>query len=101
VRNFLWRLAKLILPTRGRLEKKGVTLETICPLVQQVWFSSPLGLHIPHDVSLLSWMQSWLKRPNIYAAQLFGITLWKFWRGRNMLYFVAGYVSFVLCFDEE
>lgn len=100
VRNFLWRLAKLILLTRGRLEKKSISLDTICPLcysekesrehlfmlcplVQQIWFASPLGLHIPHNVNLLSWLQSWLKSPNIYAAQLFDITLWRIWRGRN------------------
>jgi hypothetical protein len=100
VRNFLWRLAKLILPTTGRLEKKGVSFDTIfllcfsekeshdhlfilCSLVQQFWFSSLLGLHIQRNVNLLSWLQSWLKSPNIYVAQLFGITLWRIWRGRN------------------
>jgi hypothetical protein len=32
IKNFLWRLAKAFLPTRGRLERKGITLDTTCPL---------------------------------------------------------------------
>lgn len=32
IRNFLWRVAKHILPTRCRLEQKGVTLDVACPM---------------------------------------------------------------------
>lgn len=30
VKNFLWRVEKDILPTRGRLERKGLRIDTIC-----------------------------------------------------------------------
>jgi hypothetical protein len=73
VKNFLWRLARDILPTRGRLKRKRLSLDTICPLcfeaeenrdhlfmrcrlVQQTWFSSSLGLHVPFQLSLNDWM---------------------------------------------
>ncbi|PNY16580.1 ribonuclease H, partial [Trifolium pratense] len=104
IKNFLWRLAKAILPTRSRLEKKGITLDTTCPLCfndiecnehlfmhcplsKQVWFSSPLGLHAPNNVGLISWMQLWLSNPDKLASQLFSTTLWMIWKGRNKLIF--------------
>ena len=30
IKNFMWRLAKNILPTRSNLQKKGITLDTLC-----------------------------------------------------------------------
>ncbi|GAU48804.1 hypothetical protein TSUD_406370 [Trifolium subterraneum] len=104
VKNFLWRLARDILPTRGRLKRKGLSLDTICllcfeaeenrdhlfmrcRLVQQTWFCSSLGLHIPSQRSLQDWLVEWLSNKNILASQLFGITLWKIWQGRNLLVF--------------
>jgi hypothetical protein len=77
VKNFLWRLARDILPTKSRLQRKGVCLDTICPLcfeaiengdhlfmhcrfAQQTWFCSNLGLHVPSQLSLKDWMCEWL-----------------------------------------
>jgi hypothetical protein len=104
VKNFLWRVARDILPTRGRLSKKGMLLDTICPLcfeadeyrehifmrcklAQQTWFSSKLGLHVPPHLSLNDWMADWLLKKDHLASQLFGITMWKIWQGRNQLIF--------------
>ena len=103
-RNFLWRLARNILPTRGRLEQKGVNLDPICPLcfsetettehlfmrcpmVQQLWFISALGIHIPQHVSLAQWLQQWITSSDKVASHLFSITLWLIWKGRNQLIF--------------
>jgi hypothetical protein len=69
VRNFVWRLAKNILPTRGNLSKKGVKIEPLCPfcnsdieiiehlfmkcnIAKLVWFSSCLGIHVPENKPL-------------------------------------------------
>ena len=32
IKNFMWRLAKNILPTRHNLQRKGIVLDTSCPL---------------------------------------------------------------------
>jgi hypothetical protein len=97
-------VARDILPTRGRLSKKGMLLDTICPLcfeadenrehifmrcklAQQTWFSSKLGLHVPPHLSLNDWMADWLLKKDHLASQLFGITMWKIWQGRNQLIF--------------
>ncbi|XP_039683130.1 uncharacterized protein [Medicago truncatula] len=104
VQNFLWRLAKDILPTRSRLRRKGVLNDTICPLCfeeeetpehlfmccrfsQQTCFSLTLGLHVPSHCCLKLWMSDWLNKKDHLAAQIFGITLWKIWQGRNQLLF--------------
>jgi hypothetical protein len=100
VKNFLWRMARYILPTRKRLESKGINLDPTCPLchaekesqdylfmhcqvVQRLWFVSPLGLHVPSIMSLSEWMNKWLTNSNLQAAQLFSLTLWRIWKGRN------------------
>jgi hypothetical protein len=35
IKNFMWRLAKNILPTRANLYKKGISLDLQCPLCHQ------------------------------------------------------------------
>ncbi|CAJ2627787.1 unnamed protein product [Trifolium pratense] len=100
VKNFLWRVVKRILPTRCRLEQKGVALDPICPLchdgeetqehlfmhcqvIQRFWFLSPLGLHVPTDVNFFQWMEHWLSNSNFMATQLFSLSLWTIWKMRN------------------
>ncbi|CAJ2657983.1 unnamed protein product [Trifolium pratense] len=58
-----------------------------CRLAQQTWFCSSLGLHVPSQRSLQDWLVEWLINKNVLASQLFGITLWKVWQGRNQLVF--------------
>jgi hypothetical protein len=104
IKNFIWRLARDILPTRGRLQRKGLAIDTTrplcfeaeenrehmfmrCRLAQQTWFSSSLGLHVPLQMSLKDWLAEWLSKKNLLASQLFGTTLWKIWQGRNNLVF--------------
>ncbi|GAU39667.1 hypothetical protein TSUD_60340 [Trifolium subterraneum] len=99
-KNFLWRVVKHILPTRCRLEQKGVALDPICPLcydgeetqehlfmhcqvIRRFWFLSPLGLHVPADVNLFKWMEHWLSNSNFMATQLFSLSLWTIWKMRN------------------
>jgi hypothetical protein len=77
VKNFIWRLAKQIIPTRGNLQRRRVVLDPICPLcfmdhesddhlfmqcplALQVWFASPLGAHPPPNSNILSWLLHWL-----------------------------------------
>jgi len=104
VRNFIWRLAKNIIPTRGNLRWRGVPLDTICPLcfqdsettdhlfmncplVQQVWFLSPLGARPPPDSDSINWLQTWLESKEVLASQLFCTLLWKIWFFRNQTIF--------------
>ncbi|XP_058759750.1 uncharacterized protein LOC131633056 [Vicia villosa] len=77
-RNFLWRVAQNILPTRGNLSKKGITLDPSCPFcydahetvqhlfmdcvfARQVLFSSPISYRIPASVHVNQWIQSILE----------------------------------------
>jgi hypothetical protein len=100
VKHFLWRVAKRILPTRCRLEQKGVVLDPSCPFchnekesqehifmncqeIRRFWFISPLGLHVPTNVNLFQWMVQWLSNSNFMATQLFSLSLWTIWKMRN------------------
>jgi ribonuclease HI len=104
IKNFMWRLAKNILPTRGNLLKKGITLDTSCPLchnseenVQHLFmqcnimklalFASPLGCQPPLNTDLNCWLLEWLTCSDKFGAQLFCTTLWKFWFYRNQVVF--------------
>lgn len=103
-RNFLWRLAKHILPTRSKLSKKGIHLDQICPLCyaameshshlfmtcnfsRAVMFASSLGGHVPAETDLHDWLLRWLSCSDDEGAQLFGILLWKIWQCRNEVVF--------------
>jgi ribonuclease HI len=102
--NFLWRLARNIIPTRKNLSRKGISLVMCCPLCHHgtedvdhlfmhcpasmaVWFASPLGIRIPSHLDFLAWMKHWLTVPDVFAQQLFCITLWMIWRHRNFTVF--------------
>jgi hypothetical protein len=77
IKNFMWRLAKNILPTRSNLHKKGILLDLQCPLchdenesshhlflkcnlLKVYLFASYLGSHIPTDIDLHDWILKWL-----------------------------------------
>lgn len=104
IKNFLWRLATNILPTRGNLRRRRVPIDPICPLcfqeaessehlflycplAQQVWFSSLLGIKPPPNADLLQWLSSWFQCKNPFAIQLLCTTLWKIWFFRNQSIF--------------
>ncbi|KAK2405034.1 hypothetical protein P8452_10587 [Trifolium repens] len=104
IKNFMWRLARNILPTRVNLQKKGISLDTSCPLchnaaengqhifmhcnlLKLVLFASPLGCHPPLSVDLNCWLLEWLSCSDKLAAQLFCTILWKFWYARNQAVF--------------
>jgi hypothetical protein len=108
--EFLWRLAKSILPTRRNSGIKGITLVMSCPLGNSsledtdhrfmrcpasmpVWFSSPLGIHIPDHFYLKSQMMLWLAAPDNRAEQLFCISLLLIWKHRNqkVLFYYFGF----------
>lgn len=73
IKNFMWRLAKNILPTRHNLQRKGIVLDTSCPLchseaetVEHLFmncnlsklalFASPLRSHSPFNMDLHSYL---------------------------------------------
>ncbi|CAJ2662282.1 unnamed protein product [Trifolium pratense] len=58
-----------------------------CQVIQRLWFVSPLGLHVPPLMSLSDWVHKWLTNSNLQAAQLFSLTLWRIWKGRNDVVF--------------
>jgi hypothetical protein len=104
VRNFMWRLAKDILPTRKNLHKKGITLDILCPLCHNEvesakhlfmhcdlfrlsLFASHLGCHTPRDIDIHDWLLKWLTCQDSLGVQFFCILLWKFWAARNAVVF--------------
>jgi hypothetical protein len=36
-----------------------------------VWFASPIGIHVPHQMSLAKWLQQWLANSKSQTVQLF------------------------------
>ncbi|CAI8584877.1 unnamed protein product [Vicia faba] len=71
--NFLWRMSKNILPTKDNLSRKGISLDSSCPLchtekesashlfmhcvfVKQILFSSPLSYRVPTDCDIKDWL---------------------------------------------
>lgn len=104
LKNFLWRLAKDIVPTRFNLGRKGIKVELLCPLcnvaverteylfmhcqlTQLVWFSSQLSIQVPNCINLNSWLLEWLTGKDQWMGQIFCTTLWKIWNARNKLVF--------------
>lgn len=73
VRNYLWRIAKNIFPSRCNLSKKGIHLDTSCPLcndceesidhmvmhcnvMKMSLFASQIGTHIPRNMHYHAWI---------------------------------------------
>lgn len=104
IRNFLWRLAKNILPTKANLRKKSISTDSVCsfcsssdentehlfmecPITKQIFFGSQLGARIPDQSNINGWLLQWLTCRDTFGAQLFCTTLWKIWFARNQLIF--------------
>lgn len=104
VKNFMWRLEKNILPTRQNLQRKGIYLDTLCPichadvetvehlfmncqLAKLSMFASPLGSHAPINTDMHCWLLEWLTCRIKEGSQLFCVILWKLWYERNQAVF--------------
>ncbi|XP_058733791.1 uncharacterized protein LOC131605427 [Vicia villosa] len=101
-RNFIWRLAKDILPVKTNLSKKGISLDTSCslcnsapetahhvfmecPFAKQVFFSSSLGYRVPENTDTCVWIESILKCGDVLSSQILCTSLQKIWQARNVL----------------
>lgn len=58
-----------------------------CDFAKMVWFSSPLGIHVPLELDVNDWLLHWLSCKNHFAIQVFCTTLWKIWYARNQSLF--------------
>lgn len=104
VKNFTWRLAKDILPTRANLRKKGTPLDDSspfchmypetslhpflhCDFSKRVFFSSPSGVRIHIDGDMLDWISDALVNKDIIVGQMIFTGLWKNLQARNNLVF--------------
>lgn len=52
-----------------------------CQATQALWFTSSLGIHLPQNIDINSWLLQWLSSTEL-ASQLFCIILWKLWKAR-------------------
>ncbi|KAL2929656.1 hypothetical protein RDABS01_035066 [Bienertia sinuspersici] len=110
-RNFCWKLAHNVLPTRDNLVKRGMEVnqecgfcgekETTdhlfinCEVTKRVWNSSTLGLRSPSCSSLDT--SSWFKNMFVYLHKIsdshhqvwpsYMATLWAIWIHRNNITF--------------
>lgn len=105
VRNFVWRVCRGMLPTRVRLQDKGVQCPTNCvscadghedlshvffdcPFVIQVWHSSGLWEAVHHTVmnndSAVGTVFSLLQNLSSGLSQRFAANLWSVWKHRNI-----------------
>ncbi|CAI8617408.1 unnamed protein product [Vicia faba] len=100
IKEFLWRLANKILPTRDNLSKRGLKIDTYCPFchnaietghhlflhchfAKKVWFPSSLGCRIPPLTPIVDWLENCLRSDNVFGRQLSYFVLWKIWFARN------------------
>lgn len=77
VRNFMWRLAKNTLPTRANISKKGIYLDTSCPLCNEACettehmirhcsimkltlFASNFGTRVNYNIDVVAWSKKTL-----------------------------------------
>ncbi|XP_058757306.1 uncharacterized protein LOC131630543 [Vicia villosa] len=101
VRNFLWRAAKNIFPTKQNLMKKGIRLDSICSLcnkdVENVHhlfmecefaktfcFSSVLSYRTPKNIEFNDWLLSILSCGDVLSLQLLCTLVYKIWLSRNL-----------------
>lgn len=105
VRNFVWRVCRGVLPTRVRLQDKGVQCPTNCvscadghedlshvffdcPFVIQVWRSSGLWEAVHHALmnndSAVGTVFSLLQNLSSDLSQRFAANLWSVWKHRNI-----------------
>ncbi|XP_058742583.1 uncharacterized protein LOC131615095 [Vicia villosa] len=104
IRNFLWRLAKNILPTKDNLSRRGTILDTMCPFcaaapetaqhlfcqctfAQQTFFSSILSFRTESRLDVRDWLFSMLSCGDVFSTQLLATLLYRIWLARNLLIF--------------
>jgi hypothetical protein len=90
VKNLLWRIGRNVLPTRARLNSRGVdSLHELflCPRSIDCWQKAGLwnhisaGLNISSNITdnLFSILQSFDKE----QQELFNVMVWRIWKRRN------------------
>lgn len=101
-KNFLWRLAKNILPTKVNLAKKGIVMDTSYPLClsspesaehlflncefsKYVFFSSILSYRVPPDLDICSWLLLVLSCGDPLCIQLISTMAAQIWNARNLI----------------
>lgn len=99
--NFLWRMAKNILPTKHNLLKKGIHLDLVCSLcckkdetarhlfmecefARGVLFSSILTYKILTDVDLKDWMLGFLSCGDVFSSQIICNIAYQILLSRNL-----------------
>ncbi|XP_058757305.1 uncharacterized protein LOC131630541 [Vicia villosa] len=104
IRNFLWRMAKNILPTKDNLSRKGINSDLLCPLcqtakesvshlfmqcvfVKQLLFSSPLSYRVPTNSDIKDWLLGFLSCGDVFSIQLLCTMLHRTWLARNSAVF--------------
>ncbi|XP_058784773.1 uncharacterized protein LOC131659623 [Vicia villosa] len=102
IRNFIWRAAKNILPSKDNLLKKGIQMDGYCSfchsqiesvqhlLLQcvfsvQCYFASILSCRVPNNTHFLDWLESTLSCGDDFSVQLLCTLMHKIWRARNCL----------------
>lgn len=87
IRNFLWRAANNIFPTKDNLQKKGIRLDPLCPVcnkyvknirhlfmdyefAKKPFFSSILSFKIMSALDFNDWLLSILTCGDIFILQL-------------------------------
>ncbi|XP_058768576.1 uncharacterized protein LOC131642328 [Vicia villosa] len=100
VKNFLWRTARNILPTKHNLLKKGISLDPTCSLCNKdvesvqhlflecdfakaVCFSSILSYRIPSHLEFNDWLLSFLTCGDVFSAQVLCSLVYRIWLARN------------------
>lgn len=101
LQNFLWRFAKNIIPAKGNLQRKGISLDPLCPFffsdteyvqhilmdcvfARQVFFSSPLSNRIFVNIGIKAWIQYVLSYGDVFSSQLICSILYKVWNAQNL-----------------
>lgn len=107
-RNFLWRSAKNIVPTKHNLIKKGIRLDPFCSLCNKdvenvrhlfmecefaktAIFSSVLSYRIPSDLDFNDWLLSFLSCGDVFSSQVICNVVYKIWLGRSFKLYQSKY----------
>lgn len=91
VKIFLWRFSQNSLPTRKKIQRKGIELDTRCPVsIGLTWTAatfpsnaSSSSKYGDNSIWRLSDYNSWIARmlPKLQAKV--AVTLWDWWTSRN------------------
>ncbi|XP_058776145.1 uncharacterized protein LOC131650453 [Vicia villosa] len=104
IKEFIWRLAKDILPTRSNVCSKGITIDPSCPFcdscpetsahlfvhcsfIKRMLFAGTLGVRIPSVRDACEWLLQVFKSKDLNMVQFVCFGLWKVWQARNSVVF--------------